>query len=217
MKKSEEDYIKTILALQIDSIDPFVKVSDVAQTFGYSEQSVYEMIRKLQELSFVVYTPYKGIELTKKGEAEAIRLVRAHRIWEVFLTETLGFDWQDVHEEAEQLEHASSEAMLERLYEHLGRPTHCQHGNPIPDFKGHYVVPSFSSLWTVTSGQSFVLQRVMDDYELLTLLQHHSIDLGDTLDIAAVDAFQELLTVSVHDQRVVLSKKIALMMFGTLL
>ena len=216
MKKSEEDYIKTILELQTHSIEPFVKVSDIAQTFGYTEQSVYEMIRKLQDMAFVVYTPYKGIELTKEGEAEAIRLVRAHRIWEVFLTESLGFSWQDVHEEAEQLEHASSEAMLERLYEHLGRPSHCQHGNPIPDFKGQYVVTPLPSLWTASAGQQFVLDRVIDDYELLAYLQTLQIDLGSVIDVERVDSFQELIHVVHLDQSIVISKKLALMLFGTL-
>ena len=216
MKKSEEDYIKTILELKTQSMEPFVKVTDIAQTFGYTEQSVYEMIRKLQDLSFVVYTPYKGIELTKEGEAEAIRLVRAHRIWEVFLTESLGYAWQDVHEEAEQLEHASSENLLNRLYEFLGRPTHCQHGNPIPDAKGRYVVEPLPSLWTASAGDAFVLQRVIDDYQLLAYLQSISLALGDTVEVESVDMFQELVHVLHNDQPLILSKKIASMLFGTL-
>lgn len=216
MKKSEEDYIKTILELQSVTPDPFVKVSEIAQTFGYSEQSVYEMIRRLQELSFVIYTPYKGIELTKEGEAEAIRLVRAHRIWEVFLTETLGFSWQDVHQEAEQLEHASSELLLERLYDFLGQPKECQHGNPIPNFKGQVKRVKYHSLWEATVGQSFVLRRVIDDYELLSYLQDEGIELHQTLDVLQVNPFQELLHVSINDRVVVMSKKIASMIYGTL-
>ena len=216
MKKSEEDYIKTILELQTLTPEPFVKVSEIAQTFGYSEQSVYEMIRRLQELSFVIYTPYKGIELTKEGEAEAIRLVRAHRIWEVFLTETLGFSWQDVHQEAEQLEHASSELLLERLYDFLGQPKECQHGNPIPNFKGQVKRVKYPSLWEATVGQSFVLRRVIDDYELLSYLQDEGIELHQTLDVVQVNPFQELLHVTHNDRVVILSKKIASMIYGTL-
>ncbi len=216
MKKSEEDYIKTILELQTLTPEPFVKVSEIAQTFGYSEQSVYEMIRRLQELSFVIYTPYKGIELTKEGEAEAIRLVRAHRIWEVFLTETLGFSWQDVHQEAEQLEHASSELLLERLYDFLGQPKECQHGNPIPNFKGQVKRVKYPSLWEATVGQSFVLRRVIDDYELLSYLQDEGIELHQTLDVVQVNPFQELLHVTLNDRVVIISKKIASMIYGTL-
>lgn len=216
MKKSEEDYIKTILELQTLTPEPFIKVSEIAQTFGYSEQSVYEMIRRLQELSFVIYTPYKGIELTKEGEAEAIRLVRAHRIWEVFLTETLGFSWQDVHQEAEQLEHASSELLLERLYDFLGQPKECQHGNPIPNFKGQVKRVKYPSLWEATVGQSFVLRRVIDDYELLSYLQDEGIELHQTLDVVQVNPFQELLHVTLNDRVVILSKKIASMIYGTL-
>jgi DtxR family transcriptional regulator, Mn-dependent transcriptional regulator len=216
MKKSEEDYIKTILELKTQSLEPFVKVTDIAQTFGYTEQSVYEMIRKLQDLSFVVYTPYKGIELTKEGEAEAIRLVRAHRIWEVFLTESLGYAWQDVHEEAEQLEHASSEDLLDRLYEYLGRPSHCQHGNPIPDPLGRYVIEPLPSLWTASAGDSFVLKRVIDDYQLLAYLQSIGMELGQTIDVVSVDPFQELVHVLHAEEPLILSKKIASMLFGTL-
>ncbi len=216
MKKSEEDYIKTILELQTLTPEPFVKVSEIAQTFGYSEQSVYEMIRKLQDLSFVVYTPYKGITLTTEGEAEAIRLVRAHRIWEVFLTDSLGFSWQDVHQEAEQLEHASSELLLERLYDFLGQPKECQHGNPIPNFKGQVKRVSYPSLWEAAVGQSFVLRRVIDDYDLLSYLQDEGIELHQTMDVLQVNAFQELIHVSVNDRLVIISKKIASMIYGTL-
>ena len=127
MNRAEEDYLKAILELSQYDQEPVVKVSDIASRFGYTEQSVYEMMRKLQDIGQVVYTPYKGIELTNEGNIEAIRLIRAHRIWEVFLTKELGYKWQEVHEEAEQLEHASIEEFLESIYNKLSKHERIKH------------------------------------------------------------------------------------------
>ena len=87
---------------------------------------------------YVSFIPYKGISLTKKGVEIAITLVRKHRIWEVFLTKKLNFLWSDVHADAEMLEHAASDKVIDELYKYLGEPKYCQHGNPIPDKKWQY-------------------------------------------------------------------------------
>jgi DtxR family transcriptional regulator, Mn-dependent transcriptional regulator len=216
MNRAEEDYLKAILELGAYTDADYVKVSDLSARFGYSEQSVYEMVRKLQDLGHVIYTPYKGVELTPEGTLEAIRLIRAHRIWEVFLTEELGFKWQDVHEEAEQLEHASSEELLKRMYEHLGSPKTCQHGNPIPDFDNHYEIPDYMPLQAATIGARFSITRVVDDYQLLSYLDERGISIGDVLTIESYDALNDNLTVTHQEKTYLLGSTLTAMIYGRL-
>lgn len=214
MNRAEEDYLKAILELSQYGQEPLVKVSDIASRFGYSEQSVYEMMRKLQDIGQVVYTPYKGIQLTQEGNIEAIRLIRAHRIWEVFLTNQLGYNWQEVHEEAEQLEHASSEELLERMYIHLGEPATCQHGNPIPNFNNEYQVPTDISLLKATTGKTFHVERVVDDVELLSYLDQHHMKIGDHLEVVAYDALNDNLEVKHQGKTYFLGSKLTSMIYG---
>ena len=214
MNRAEEDYLKAILELSQYDQEPVVKVSDIASRFGYTEQSVYEMMRKLQDIGQVVYTPYKGIELTNEGNIEAIRLIRAHRIWEVFLTKELGYNWQEVHEEAEQLEHASSEELLERMYLHLGEPATCQHGNPIPNFTNEYQIPKDTALVQSKSGGTFIIERVVDDVALLSFLDKHHMKIGDQLEVGSYDALNDNLHVVHQGQALYLGSKLTSMIYG---
>lgn len=214
MNRAEEDYLKAVLELSQYGHSPLVKVNDIASRFGYSEQSVYEMMRKLQDLGHVVYTPYKGIELTEEGTLEAIRLIRAHRIWEVFLTKELGYNWQEVHAEAELLEHASSEELLERLYLHLGEPATCQHGNPIPNFKNEYTAPIDQPLSSALSGQEFIIERVVDDTELLSYLDAQNIKIGNLLKVVAYDSLNDNLEVLHQGKPLYLGSKLTAMIYG---
>ncbi len=214
MNRAEEDYIKAILELGSYSDANYVKVSELSARFGYSEQSVYEMVRKLQELGHVLYTPYKGVELTPEGNIEAIRLIRAHRIWEVFLTEELGFKWQDVHEEAEQLEHASSEELLKRMYEHLGSPKTCQHGNPIPDFDNNYDIPKYTPLSEAQVGDIFTITRVVDEYQLLSYMDEHEISIGDQLEVVSYDSLNDNLTIVHQGKTFLFGSSLTSMIYG---
>src|SRR5690554_7083652 len=118
MHRSEEDYLKAIYEISVNTESNLVKSVDVAETLGFTVQSVNEKIKRLDSKGYVNFIPYKGVELTKKGLEESIRMVRAHRIWEVFLMEKVGYSWHEVHEEAEDLEHAASDKLIERSEEH---------------------------------------------------------------------------------------------------
>ncbi|MGA0351700.1 MAG: metal-dependent transcriptional regulator, partial [Acholeplasmataceae bacterium] len=159
-RHAEEDYIKFIYEYGVNQSET-VQVKHIAAYFNYSDQSVYEMVKKLQDQELVIYQPYKGITLSKKGNQEAIRMIRSHRIWEVFLKEYLDYSWEEVHDEAELLEHASSDKLLQRLYVKLGSPKTCQHGNPIPEFDGRIEHQKMIALADVKEGDSFKILKVL--------------------------------------------------------
>src|SRR5687768_10611507 len=110
--------------------------NDVADRLSVASASVTNMFARLQGMGLVLYEPYRGASLTRRGRAEALRLVRRHRLIETFLLEHLGYSWEDVHEEAERLEHAVSDEFTERLAQLLGHPERDPHGAPIPTSDG---------------------------------------------------------------------------------
>ena len=183
MHRSEEDYLKAIYEISVNTESNLVKSVDVAETLGFTVQSVNEKIKRLDSKGYVNFIPYKGVELTKKGLEESIRMVRAHRIWEVFLMEKLGYSWHEVHEEAEDLEHAASDKLIERIYNLIGRPKYCGHGNPIPSFKGQIENIYKKSLFEFDLGSNFILKRVFDNKKLLIDLNKKDIKINDEFNV----------------------------------
>jgi DtxR family Mn-dependent transcriptional regulator len=125
-----EEYLETILYLIRKNQGP-AKTKQISEELNVSPPSVTEMIKKLYSSGLVEYTPYQGVELTEKGTEQAIRIKRKHQVLETFLVDVLDFDRKEAHKEACELEHAVSDAVLERLYEFLGNPEYCPDGNPI--------------------------------------------------------------------------------------
>ena len=214
MNRAEEDYIKSIYELTIERKVAMIKTNELSERFGFTDQSVNEMIKKLEHKNLVSFVPYKGISLTQKGKKIAIRMVRSHRIWEVFLTEKLGFSWDSVHEDAEMLEHATSDFVLEKLYQFLGEPKYCQHGNPIPNFKDQMEPVSTQMLSEASIGQTFVLKRVLDNKQLLIYLDKLNVKINDKYEIIDKDEFNQVMVVKKEEQLVQISLKTAKMMFG---
>jgi DtxR family Mn-dependent transcriptional regulator len=213
MYKAEEDYIKFIYEQSIRK--NIVTIKDIALKFNYTEQSVYEMIKKLQSKNLLKYTPYQGVALLKEGLEHAIRMTRAHRIWEVFLQDFLGYDWHEVHEEAEMLEHAGSESMLQRLYEKLGGPKFCQHGNPIPNFEDEWIETSYQSIESVSETKTLRVLKVNDDKPLLLFLKDKNIQLHHELLIVKKYPNHGLIEVEKqNNERVVITTAMAHMIFG---
>src|SRR5690554_1475266 len=183
MHRSEEDYLKAIYEISVNTESNLVKSVDIAETLGFTVQSVNEKIKRLDSKGYVNFIPYKGVELTKKGLEESIRMVRAHRIWEVFLMEKLGYSWHEVHEEAEDLEHAASDKLIERIYNLIGRPKYCGHGNPIPSFDGKIENIYKKSLFEFDLGSNFILKRVFDNKKLLIDLNKKDIKINDEFNV----------------------------------
>ncbi|MFP4186771.1 MAG: metal-dependent transcriptional regulator [Acholeplasmataceae bacterium] len=214
MNRAEEDYIRTIYELTVEKDQALIRTNDLVERFGFREQTVNEMVKRLENKGLIVFYPYRGLGLTAEGRKVAIRMIRAHRIWEVFLTKELGFSWEAVHEDAEKLEHATSPEVLERLYTFLGKPAYCQHGNPIPDGKGRSESVTNTSLSSLKEGEVFVLKRVLDFKDLLVYLNEQRIGLGDVMTVVEKDSFNGLLRVRTKDGEMIMSLKTAGMLFG---
>lgn len=214
MNRAEEDYIKTIYELTIERKQPLIKTNELSDRFGYTDQSVNEMVKRLEGKHLVTFIPYKGLSLTNKGKQIAIRMIRSHRIWEVFLTKKLGFSWETVHEDAEMLEHATSDRLVEKLYEYLDRPKYCQHGNPIPDFNGRMESSATLSLADIDIHNTFKVTRVLDSKELLTFLNEKNIKLYDIFTVIEKDDFNQTMTIENKNVEHIISFKTARMLFG---
>ncbi len=209
MNPAVEDYLKMIYEFESDRKDQYVKNARLAEQFGYTIQSINEMIKRLKGMGLVEYKPYRGVRLTDKGRKEALKLVRAHRIWEVFLSDKLGLPWEALHDEAEKLEHAVSEAVLERLYAFLGRPEYCNHGNPIPDQTGHMAPTYKKSLFSSSVGETVVIKRVVDYKPLLNHLNKLDLSLNDQVRILEKDTFAKLIKVDKNGELITISQTIA--------
>jgi DtxR family transcriptional regulator, Mn-dependent transcriptional regulator len=134
---AEENYLKTIYHLS-DHGNREVSTNAIAEVLQTKPASVSDMLKKLAQKNVISYIKYQGVRVSDIGRIYALRVIRKHRLWEVFLVEKLRFNWDEVHEIAEQLEHINSPLLIERLDEFLGFPKHDPHGDPIPDENGEF-------------------------------------------------------------------------------
>lgn len=137
MKQSTQNYLKTIFSLSENQFNTIVKVSDISKKLDVSPAAVSDMVKKLEQSGFVKSQPYRGLSLTQSGWKIGCNMVRHHRLWEAFLHIELGIPWDKVHDEAERLEHACSDTLINKIEEKLGYPKFDPHGNPIPDRDGN--------------------------------------------------------------------------------
>ena len=157
-----QDYLKAICsAAEWDSTP--ITTSVIAAKVGVSPSSASEMIRKLAGLDLLHHERYGAVELSAKGRALALRVIRRHRLVETYLVAELGYTWDEVHDEAEVLEHAISDLMLSRIDQRLGFPTRDPHGDPIPTADGRMEVPVASRLTELEPGDSGKIARISDD------------------------------------------------------
>lgn len=158
LTRSVEDYLKTIYHLSLKGAP--AGTNDIAHALELSPPSVSGMVKRLAEQGLLAHAPYKGVELTGAGRRLALRMVRRHRVLETYLVEFLGYDWDTVHEEAERLEHAVSDALIERMAAALGHPQVDPHGDPIPQADGSIEEQVFTPLSEVALGTPVVIRRV---------------------------------------------------------
>ena len=208
LTRAEEDHIKAVHALSGED-KAFNK--DIAERIGTKASSVTDMLKKLAAKGLIKNEPYYGAKLTAKGEAIALQLIRKHRLWETFLVERLGFGWDEVHEVAEQLEHVTSEALIERLDKYLGHPRFDPHGDPIPDKNGKMKERHTRALTSCSIGDHVSIAAVHDPSDaLLHLLDQKGIGLGMQLELRARHAFDGSLELkSKQGQTHVLSAQVA--------
>ncbi len=198
LKQSTENYLKFIFKLQ--QSDPRgVKPLALAKALDVSAPAVTDMLRKLADEKWVEYTPYKQITLTEMGMTYGQNMVRRHRLWELYLHQVLGFSWDKVHEEAEKLEHASSDALIDRLEEALGFPHYDPHGDPIPSKEGVFPPPIMSvPLSRCHVGESVKVVRVSDfDTDFLHYIQGLGIQLQTVIRLQEIRSFDHSLLIDI--------------------
>ena len=205
-----ENYLKTIYALGRE--DNQVKTTALAERVGVQPSSVTAMLKTLSELGLAQYTPYHGVELTPAGEKVALEVIRHHRLVELYLVEALGYGWDEVHEEAEQLEHVISEKLEARMAARLGQPTVDPHGDPIPALDGSVEVGATMSLADTDLGIGVRISRMIDqDAERLRYISGLGLVPGAEVEITAKAPFDGPISVLLGDTVHVLDRRLARM------
>lgn len=161
LSRSVEDYLKAIFSLTEQG--EVAATSALAQSLDVQPASVTGMVKRLAEAGYVEHLPYKGVRLTEEGRAEALRIVRRHRILETYLLRRLGYSWDDVHDEAERLEHAASDRLIGRMAAALEDPSHDPHGAPIPTPAGEIEAVDFATLADAGAGEDVRIRAVADE------------------------------------------------------
>lgn len=162
LSPSVEDYLKAVFALT--RRDEAAATSALADSLGVQPSSVTGMVKRLAGDGLLEHVPYRGVSLTERGRHEALRILRRHRVLETYLTERLGFAWDDVHDEAERLEHAASDRLIEAMADALGDPSHDPHGAPIPTASGEIEAMDFPSLAQCVPGDRVTVRAVPDEH-----------------------------------------------------
>lgn len=195
---SEENYIKAIFHLQKDGT---VTTNELSAELQTRPASVTDMMKKLKTKKLVHYKAYRGFRLTAEGTRVALLIIRRHRLWEFFLAEKLKFNWDEVHEVAEDLEHVSSKKLIDKLDEFLDFPRFDPHGDPIPDSNGKIENTKQVCLIDVPINKPSVVGHVSDQStEMLELLGHKKIGIGTRLEVKKKFSFDQSMEIKVRQQ-----------------
>jgi DtxR family Mn-dependent transcriptional regulator len=209
---THQDYLKAIYTLVLQGAD--ASNSDLAATLGVAPASATAMVRRLAEAGLVEHTRYQGVRLTPAGEQAALEIVRHHRLIELFLHDILDLPWDQVHEEADRLEHAISEEVEEAIARKLGYPTLDPHGDPIPAKDGSRVEVSSTPLTSQPLGAVVRLQRVhTQDSDRLRYLGSLGLYPGACITVLARSPFDGPLTLDIDGRREVLAHDLAQLLF----
>ena len=206
---SEENYLKAIFHLE--KVNPRgVPTNALAEKLETKASSVSEMIKKLSKKKLVAYQKYQGVSLSEKGRKTAVEIIRKHRLWEYFLVEKLNFNWTEVHDVAEQLEHIQSEKLVAELDKFLGFPRKDPHGDPIPDTNGNFQSLEKVLLAEVEPGQKGLCIGVRDSSrEFLEYLDKNEIALGKNIEVLEREEFDQSVVIKLEGKRLYISKIIA--------
>ena len=193
-----ENYLKAIYMAQGTHLDPeaLVPMGQIATALGVVPGTATTRVKTLAESGLVRYEPYMGARLTAAGERLAALVLRRHRLIEQFLVQVLGMNWSEVHEEAERLEHAVSERLIDRMDEMLGRPAVDPHGDPIPGPEGELPRQTYPDLLTAPVGRGLVVTRVTaQDAEFLRFIEQRHLKPGQRVAIEDRDTTSDSVTV----------------------
>ncbi|MDH4091784.1 MAG: metal-dependent transcriptional regulator [Cyclobacteriaceae bacterium] len=206
---TEENYLKAIYHLSEDG-SKSVLTNAIAEVTKTRAASVTDMIKKLSAKDFISYEKYYGVKITKQGRVEALQVIRKHRLWETFLVQKLQFNWDEVHEIAEQLEHIQSSLLIRKLDEFLGYPSTDPHGEPIPDKHGKVSKQAQIELDSLAPGYKGVIIAVKDsDSNLLKYLNRIGAKPGKRIKIITKEEYDESLEIEIGKKRMSISKSVS--------
>ena len=210
VSSTTENYLKRILAETQRKGDKIVTLGRVAALSDVTPGTVTTMMKNLADLGLVEYLPRQGVRLTQLGVKNATQMLRRHRLVELFLVEILGFDWSDVHSEAEVLEHAVSDRVIDRIDEILGNPASDPHGDPIPTATGKVAAASVRLLSDVGSPGVFTVSRISNDEpRFLDFLKGKNLTPGQTIYVVERDMIAQTIDIRANEVDVTLSLAVA--------
>lgn len=189
-----ENYLKAMFMIANDKDE--INLSELSEVLEVSTPTANSMAKNLHKQGLIIYEKYKPLRMTTAGKREAAKVIRKHRLTEMYLVEKMGFGWEEVHEIAEQVEHIHSPELFDRMDTILGNPTTDPHGSPIPDREGHFKVRNYVKLSTCITGQKVTLcalEHSTNDF--LHYLNEKELKLGLVLQIQHVEAFDGSMTI----------------------
>lgn len=209
--QSVEDYLKTIYKLESETPpDKGVSTSRLAEEMGVANASVTNMLKRLSDMKMVNYESYYGTRLTEAGLKIALEIIRHHRLLELYLKEILGYSWDEVHDEAEKLEHHISEQFEDKIAELLNHPTEDPHGDPIPTKDGKMPKIKLKPLHSVSFDTPYIIRRVKNQNpELLRYLEKQGLIPGVKVEVLDKEPFDGPVKVKVENQTVTIANNIA--------
>ena len=209
LSQTEENYLKAIYSLFIVS-NKAVSTNKIAEKLKTKASSVTDMIKKLADKDLVNYVKYQGVSLTIKGKEIAVHVIRKHRLWEVFLVRHLGFQWDEVHEVAEQLEHVKSVKLTDGLDAFLDFPRYDPHGDPIPDKDGNFIKRNITVLSALKEGDESKIVGVKDSSSaFLKYLDNAEIKLGAEIKVLHKESFDHSMMLLIEGQKISISQQIS--------
>lgn len=209
-KETIENYLKTIYHLSNGNTH-VVTNKQLASALNVNPATITEAVKKMDVLNLVKYEKSYGTQLTSQGTKKALAIVRRHRIWETFLAKELGFGWDEVHEIAEELEHVSSEKLIQKLFQKLGNPLYDPHGDPIPDENGKFHKIEFIKLSEAKVGRKYFLSGVADHSSVfLKYLDSSKLKIGDQLTVIEIESFDSSMLVRCGNKEIRMSLQVIL-------
>lgn len=200
LTSTEEDYLKSIFKIA-EREKKAVSTNAIAKHQGTSAASVTDMLKKLAEKELIYYEKYRGVYLTMSGNKVATRLIRKHRLWEVFLVSKLRFAWHKVHDLAEILEHIDSDELISRLDAFLDYPKYDPHGDPIPNADGRFTLRNQISLSDLPQGQYGIVLGVKEsEAEFLKYLTKLNIKLGSEIVITSITEYDRSMKIIIDNK-----------------
>ncbi|HYW33944.1 MAG TPA: metal-dependent transcriptional regulator [Balneolaceae bacterium] len=208
LSQSVEDYLKKIYKLESKSKG--ASTTQIAESLDISSASATNMLKRLARMGLVDYKSYKGARLTESGQKIALEIIRHHRLLELYLLEVLGYSWDEVHEEAENLEHHISEQFEDKIADLLNHPTHDPHGDPIPTKDGMMPEMKEQSLSQVEERRPYIIVRVKDqEPEPLRYLEKEGLLPGARLTVEEKAPLNGPLTLLIEDKKKVIGRELA--------